>query len=576
MGGTAFCSSVGVKVRFLVEDAPIEPNADRRSLFPPWDDGKGVMASVCLQTVREKLTQRAMRLAVAVAVVAPFGSIMAAADDAVGVLLTGPRVAAVGESVSFEVELVNRSGQSLSQLRVIDYFDKGLQHPASASPIEQKGTIDLAAGTSRRLTLEFQIVEAGRQCHRVEILDQANQAVGGATACVEAVPPNSPAATAAGQGNAVQGADAAGRQPPAGPVTAGSQSSAAPQATPAGPPANGRYQPPAAVGGPAGPDVAAPPVVEGGLRGVGGPTANGSYPGSSQIPSQLRPDATVSGGTADASVLAPTPGRGTPNVASLSAAPQLSAAFEISISGPETVAAGEVAEFVLVVKNIGVTAADQASLEVNWDVPLTPLEASDGYTLGRGNATWSIPAIAAGDEVRRQINFRGVSAVGSFIDSPGTRACVRTVLSGLPGGNMVADEACLVIHSQAVRPQSLQEAGLRISLADLDDPVRLGSGTTLVCTIVNDGDRPSGTLDLLIELPDQARLVGNPIPSRVRIDGNRIAFDGIASLPAGGRSSFELVYRMPAGEQGQATATVSGKDLDGVLEASCRTTFLKP
>ena len=115
-------------------------------------------------------------------------------DDPVGVLLTGPEKAAVGDKVSFEVELVNRSGAQLSQLRVIDYFDKGLSHAVSSSPIEQAGTIVLAAGTSRRLTLEFQVVELGRQCHRVEILDQANKSVGSGTACVEAVPRNSPAA----------------------------------------------------------------------------------------------------------------------------------------------------------------------------------------------------------------------------------------------------------------------------------------------------------------------------------------------------------------------------------------------
>lgn len=546
------------------------------------------MSSAWLRAVRAGLWHQAIRLVVISMV--PLGSmVVAAADDAVGVLLTGPRVAAVGESVSFEVELVNRSGQPLSQLRVIDYFDKGLQHPASASPIEQRGTIDLAAGTSRRLTLEFQLVEAGRQCHRVEILDQANQAVGSATACVEAVPPNSPAANAAKQENPPQNGTAAGIQPPAGTAGVNAPSSAAAQPSPA----NGRYQPPfaggasqppAAAGSPVDRGRATPPEVAGGLGGARSPAGTGTFPGTPQPQvapqpqASLQPDASMQPQAGAAGGLSPTPipGRGAPNVASLSTAPQLSAAFEVSITGPEAVAAGEVAEFVVVIKNIGVTAADQASLEVNWDVPLTPLEASDGYTLGRGNATWSIPAIAAGDEVRRQINFRGVAAAGSFVDSPGTRACVRTVLSGLPGGNMVADEACLVIRSQSVRPQSLHEAGLRISLADLDDPVRLGSGTTIVCTIVNDGDRPSGGLDLLIELPDQARLVGNPIPSRVRIDGTRISFDGIASLPPGGRSTFELVYRMPAGEQGQATATASGKDLDGVLEASCQTTFLEP
>ena len=108
---------------------------------------------------------------------------VARAEDPVAVLVTGPLSAKVGDRVAFEVELVNRSGRPLEKLRVIDYFDKGFHHDASASPIEQKGTIDLAAGTSRRLTLDFLLDEPGRQCHRVEILDQAHTFVGGATSC---------------------------------------------------------------------------------------------------------------------------------------------------------------------------------------------------------------------------------------------------------------------------------------------------------------------------------------------------------------------------------------------------------
>ncbi|MFM7292389.1 MAG: hypothetical protein ACKO6B_14335, partial [Planctomycetia bacterium] len=113
------------------------------------------------------------------------GGAVARAEDPVAVLITGPLSAKVGDRVAFEVELVNRSGRPLEKLRVVDYFDKGFHHEASASPIEQKGTIDLAAGTSRRLTLDFLLDEPGRQCHRVEILDQAHTFVGGATSCVE-------------------------------------------------------------------------------------------------------------------------------------------------------------------------------------------------------------------------------------------------------------------------------------------------------------------------------------------------------------------------------------------------------
>ena len=109
----------------------------------------------------------------------------ASAEDDVLVNIRGPLVGKVGEKVSFDVELVNRSGRNLEKLRVIDYFDSGFHHEASKSPIEQKGTVDLAAGTARRVTLEFTLDEPGRQCHRVEILDQAHRFVGGATECVQ-------------------------------------------------------------------------------------------------------------------------------------------------------------------------------------------------------------------------------------------------------------------------------------------------------------------------------------------------------------------------------------------------------
>ncbi|NBV47076.1 MAG: hypothetical protein EBR86_15935, partial [Planctomycetia bacterium] len=112
----------------------------------------------------------------------------ARAEDPVVVDITGPLSGKVGDRVSYEVELVNRSGRNLEKLRIIDYFDAGFHHEASVSPIEQKGTIDLAAGTARRLTLEFLLDEPGRQCHRVEIIDQNHQLVGKATECILVLP----------------------------------------------------------------------------------------------------------------------------------------------------------------------------------------------------------------------------------------------------------------------------------------------------------------------------------------------------------------------------------------------------
>ena len=490
-------------------------------------------------------------------------------DDPVGVLLTGPEKAAVGDKVSFEVELVNRSGTQLSELRVIDYFDKGLRHAVSSSPIEQAGTIVLAAGTSRRLTLEFQVVELGRQCHRVEILDQTNKALGNGTACVEAVPRNSPAAAQSQVGGNQSPSIKPPMQKGIGSLPNKGQLGSVSQ--PPGPPLLPR------LGGPqpgSTPPQAGNVLEQTGPKEETGQVAGSGLPAAQDDKTSKEPAPVPIGEPSGVGEATVAPSVTMPNVASLSTSPPVSPAFEVTLSGPSELSAGGVGEFVVTIENVGTAASGETSLEVMWDPFLIPLEASDGYKLDQNKANWSIPPVAVNETISRQINVRGVAGTGEIAPPSSTRACVRTVLSDLPGGAMVADEKCVVIKSSEPRPRSPEEAGVRLSLADLDDPVRVGSGTTLVCTILNRGDLPTGSLELVIRLPDHARLVGNPMPSRVRIDGSEITFDGIESLAPGGRSTFELVYRMPAGESGEATASVGGDKLDGTLETSCKTTFL--
>ena len=432
------------------------------------------------------------RLVLIVAAVVLLGGAVGRGEDPVLVNITGPLAGKVGERVSFEVELVNRAGRPLTGLRVVDYFDAGFHHEASTSPIEQKGTIDLAAGTTRRLTLDFLLDEPGRQCHRVEILDQNHKFMGGATECIQV------AATVP-----------------------------APVAAPATPPA-----PPVATTPAAPPPVLTPPPA------------------------------------APAPLVAPVP---------LAAAPAPAVAvLELDLVSPAEVMSGAVAECIATVRNTGAGGSAPTTLEFTWDPAFSPLEASDGYRLGTGQVSWTLPAIEPGGQLRRQINLRPQAPATSFRESPATRSCVRGVLSGLPGGVMVADEACVMVRSVTPRPRTPREAGLRLTLADLDDPVQIGGATTLVCTVTNNGTSPSGRLDMMIVLPDQARIVGDPSQSRVRIDGANVGFDSIASLPPGGHATFEVSYRVPAAGPTRATAIVTGAELDGSLESSCTTSFMAP
>ncbi len=410
----------------------------------------------------------------------------ARAEEPVAVLVTGPLVGTVGEKVSFEVEIVNRSGKALQKLRVVDYFDSGFHHDASKSPIEQKGTIDLAAGTSRRLTLEFTLDEPGRQCHRVEIMDQAHTFVGGATACVQ-----------------VAAAAAATPVPPSPIIAAPS--------TPVAPSAGSSFTAPAA---------AAPLPV------------NTSVPAAASVPS-----------------------------------------LELGLTGPNELVSGSTAQFIATIRNTGGATTTETSLDLSWDDGFSPVEASDGFTLGSSKVSWVLPAIAPGEQLRRQLNLKAQAPPRNYSDSPPTRSCVRAVLAGGAGGVMVADESCVPIRATAPRPRTPREAGLRVSLADLDDPVSPGGTTRLICTVINTGIGPSGRINLAVLLPDQARLVGDPIPSRVQIDGSTISFDAVPSVPPGSQATFELAYRMPSGGRGKATAIVTGEELDGSTEAFCETTF---
>lgn len=454
------------------------------------------------------------------AITASIPEVSGAAEDRVGVLVTGPLAASVGEKLSFEVELVNRSGAALSGLRIIDYFDEGFRHEASKSPIEQKGTIDLAAGTSRRLTLEFFAASVGRQCHRVEILDTEHQFVGGATACVEVSAPPQPAAASSPE-----------VAPPA---------TVSPTPTPAA-------SPPLDVG-PA-PAVVPPAVVT---------------PAQPGPPDLLSPDPAGLPRTAAGSPPATPP------------AAAVSPSLEMEITGPTERKPGGLAEFIATVHNTGQVASSGGTLELSWDRGFTPAEASDGYEMGSDKVSWKLPPVEPAGKLRRQINLRLPAAPPASLGFRQPRLCIRGVLSGVVGGVLVADECCVAIAAESPRRRTVAEAGLRLTLADCDDPIKVGSSTTLICTIHNDGDAPSGLLNATITLPEQARLVGDPVPSRVRIDGRTVMFDGIASLAPGGMTAVELAVRLPSAGRWRSEATLAGDDLDGVISGFAETTALNP
>ncbi len=89
-------------------------------------------------------------------------------SGALEVAVVGPQQALVGEPVTFEVTLTNRSNAPATNLLLVDAFDAGLVHEISAGRIE-RDLADLAAGETRRVPVTFRAARPGRQCNRVEV-----------------------------------------------------------------------------------------------------------------------------------------------------------------------------------------------------------------------------------------------------------------------------------------------------------------------------------------------------------------------------------------------------------------------
>lgn len=115
----------------------------------------------------------------------------AVAAAPLGLRVTGPTQAAVGEQVAFEILISNPGDATYNDLVIKDRFDAGLQHASSASPIERK-LKRLGPHETQPVKIIFRVVSAGQLCHTVELLE--NGALRATNrACLTAVAAGQPA-----------------------------------------------------------------------------------------------------------------------------------------------------------------------------------------------------------------------------------------------------------------------------------------------------------------------------------------------------------------------------------------------
>ena len=87
----------------------------------------------------------------------------------VDVKISGPARATVGDDVTFEILVINRSQITMKNLVLKDRFGPGLEHVEAESPIEAK-VGDLTPGASRKVSVTFRVTRSGVLSHTAEVI----------------------------------------------------------------------------------------------------------------------------------------------------------------------------------------------------------------------------------------------------------------------------------------------------------------------------------------------------------------------------------------------------------------------
>ncbi len=199
------------------------------------------------------------------------------------------------------------------------------------------------------------------------------------------------------------------------------------------------------------------------------------------------------------------------------AAPKLG----IDVAGPSLRYIGRHAQYTVTVKNEGVAATDNVRI-----VHLVPegfefMKADKGgkFEPSTGSVSWFIGRLDAGEtqQVSCDLNAR---TTGEFI---------HHVQATGESGSMAADKTTTRVDGSSK---------VVMEVADLDDPVEVGTQTAYEIRIRNDGSMASKGIRIACELPDGVELIDTKGPTENFIDKGVLHFKPLAELAAGAKTSY--------------------------------------
>jgi uncharacterized repeat protein (TIGR01451 family) len=205
--------------------------------------------------------------------------------------------------------------------------------------------------------------------------------------------------------------------------------------------------------------------------------------------------------------------------------------LRIEVKGPEKRYQNRPADWKISVGNTGEVVLNNVVVRNQLPPELAFVSASDGARFGNNEVVWMLAALQPNQTRELTVQTTCVRL------TPRTR---NVALATADPGLQVQAEATIEIDGLPV---------FNLEVQDTQDPVEVNGRTSYRIDVTNQGTLP-GNVDIVAVVPPQMQVLNASSPAgKPRVEGNRLTFPSVASLPPKQRVSYVVeVQAMQAGD----------------------------
>jgi uncharacterized repeat protein (TIGR01451 family) len=217
--------------------------------------------------------------------------------------------------------------------------------------------------------------------------------------------------------------------------------------------------------------------------------------------------------------------------------------LKIELAGPARRYVNQAAAWKINVANTGELALNNVVVKDLLPPGLVFVSATDGgIWAGNGEVAWTIASLPPGQSKTLELKTN----------------CAKLIAKGM---NVATAKTDIGLQVQAEAPIEITGlAVLKVKVRDTADPVAVGGRTSYEIDVINRGTLAGSKLELIATVPPQMKVVGTRGPTQPKVEGDKVIFPALDSLPPGqqikygvdvqalqpGKALFQVDVRGPA------------------------------